>query len=351
MAIPGALVLLALCNTLHASSAQDPRFTSYTMPSPASGPCDITLGPDGAPWVQEIFNNALAHIDMISGIVTEYPIPFTVPALNTTLPKLIPDEAALLLSCALVTGADGRLYASNGLHNQLVALDVGTGVFSVYTPPDVLGNAQPLNDVTAAPDAIFFTQTTGNVITRFDLADHEFRNYEVPTKASVPVGVFYASDGGVWFCEFAAGKIGRLNPSTGVIREIDLPVSLNGPLVMRAQIGNELFFASTVGGSIGSVNVESFAVKAYPIEGKGSAPVEVCPSEEGDVWFTHLLADQLGKLTPGTGTFEEVNLPGAVVSKPVGVPLYVGNGIFCKPGNNVWASETMSNRVVRYSLS
>ncbi|KAB8556624.1 hypothetical protein FH972_025660 [Carpinus fangiana] len=354
MAIIAVLMLALLSLIAHATPVTTKmdgpsRFTYYDMPTAFSGPCDNTMGPDGAEWIEEIIANKLARIDPDTGEVIEFDIPWTTPLLNSTIPGT--PKVKVALSCALISGYDGNLYASNGLRNQLVKMDLATKQVSVFTPSGLLqplGNLQPLNDVTAAPDGIYFTQSTGNFITHFDYKTHQFTNIAIPTPLSAPVGIYYppeADPNGIWFCEFGMNQIGRLDLSSRRIKEYHLPPSLAGPTVMRATTDQKfLYFASTLGSAIGRIDVHSGEVKTFPVAPL-STPVEVCASDAGDVWFTHILKNSLGKLTPSTGKVEEIILPGTVTGNlPVGLPQYVGTGIFCKPGNAVWFTELSLNR-------
>jgi len=163
-------------------------FSFWDLPTALSGPCDVSTGPDNMLYVQEFFSDKIARFNPQTGEFTEYDIPFTVPLLDNFSLPLPGDTKFELLACAIRTGYDGYMYFSNGAHNQLVRHDVYTGETDVFTPPggllQVLGNIEPFNDVTSAPDGIYFTQTTGNVLTRFDYTTHEFENFEVPTLVS-----------------------------------------------------------------------------------------------------------------------------------------------------------------------
>lgn len=167
-------------------------FTSFTLPTFGSGPCDVSTGPDNNLWIQEFFSDKIARFNPHTHEFTEYDIPFTVPALsNFTLP-LPGDTKFELLACAIRTGYDGHMYFSNGAHNQLVRHNVTSGETMVFTPPEgilmqVSGNLEPFNDVTTAPDGVYFTQTTGNVITKFNYYTHEFENIAVPTPVSTVI--------------------------------------------------------------------------------------------------------------------------------------------------------------------
>lgn len=117
----GALPILSVSAAPFQERADDPRFTFFDLPTPLVGPCDLEHGPDGALWGQGILDNIFFRIDPETGDITEFPIPFTTPLDPTpiSLPgvlKSITDRTAL--SCAIRTGADGNLYAGNGLRNQ-----------------------------------------------------------------------------------------------------------------------------------------------------------------------------------------------------------------------------------------
>lgn len=196
----------ATAQTVTTVQGDPTRFHYINMKTAFSGPCDVSEGPDGLIYVQELLANKIVRYNQHTGVLTEYPIPFTTPLLpNATLP--LPDNAkAVLLTCAIRNGFDGLMYFSNGNRNQLVQHNTTDGTTRVFTPPSLLqpvGNLQPLNDVTTAPDGVYFSMTTANQIAKFDYHTHKFTFFDIPTLASIPIGMYYAKDGGIWFLEFA----------------------------------------------------------------------------------------------------------------------------------------------------
>ena len=279
--------------------------------------------------------------------VAQYPIPFTPPLLpNSSLP-IIPDTDRPVISCGLEAGADGLLYASNGARNRVVVINLTTEVIEVST----LGNAYPLDDLSPALQAGYYTQSTGNVITRFDYQTRAFKSFEIPTKLSLPIGVYYASDRGVWFLEFVASKLGRFDSITREIVEFDLRAELAGPTAMRAETeGRYLWFTGFLGGLIGRVDIVTRKIIAYPIPNSAGFPVEVCADSQGDTRFTHLIMNALGRFRPSTGKFLEVVEPGPLPAPISSLVTFVGDGIFCKPRDNIWFSHTTANRIGKYKL-
>jgi hypothetical protein len=108
------------------SDSTEGRFDFYQMPTPLSGICDLAEGPDGALWGVQQLVNQLVRLDPITGVVEEFPIPFspgigniTIPGLNGAAGGLIQDRLAL--SCAIRPGADGKMYVlTSGVSNTLL---------------------------------------------------------------------------------------------------------------------------------------------------------------------------------------------------------------------------------------
>ncbi|KAF7186213.1 Virginiamycin B lyase [Pseudocercospora fuligena] len=367
-----AIAMLGLAATTLAATTfvqGDPaRFTYKQMTTPFSGPCDVSEGTDGHIYVQELLANQIARYNQNTGELKEFPIPFTNPIFpNQTIP--LPSQAkAVLLTCAIRNGYDGKMYFSNGLRNQLVQFDAKTEKIQVFTPPGLLrtlGNAQPLNDLTSAPDGIYFTQTSMNTIAKFDYKSKQFKYFDIPTLLSLPLGIYHAKDGGIWFLEFGMNKVGRLDRGTGKIAEWSVPLP-NGasPVVMRAetQASNGdwlLWFAAFTGSSLCSINQRTKQILCYP-ENVASNAQQVAQDHQNNVWISHTLQNTLGVFNPTTKNFTEIIMPGTIAATPVSAPAYGGTGIYCKPvgnpftrgtGNAIWFTQLTTNRLVRYDLN
>ncbi|THV77725.1 soluble quino protein glucose dehydrogenase [Aureobasidium pullulans] len=349
----------------HQLDIPDSAFTSWQLPTAISGPCDVSIGPDNFIYVQEFFANKIARFNQNTGEFTEYDIPFTVPGLdNFTLP--LPGHAKFeLLSCAIRTGYDGYMYFSNGAHNQIVRHDVHSGETVVFTPPplllSILGNLQPLNDLTAAPDGIYFTQTTGN----------QFTSWTVPTLLAIPLGIYYSQhDDGIWFLEFGASKVGRLDRHTHEIEEFDLPLNALQPLVVRAETVNQdgsttLWFACTTSSTISGINTRTGAISVYQEPNAPTETVEVAQDLKGNVWATHILQNTLGVLNPKTGNLSVVVEPSVILDTPgITVPFYGESGIFGyavgQPpgqgqkdilGDSIWYTHFLTNQLIKLDLT
>lgn len=330
--------------------ADESRFTVYEMPTPLAGPCDLTTGPDGAIWVSYMLDNKLARIDPDTGKIDEYEIPWTLPELNVTLPNIL---GRTVLACVVQPGADGHLYAANGVRNQLVKMNVTTKHIEVITPPNFnpLGNLQPFNDLYTGPQGMYFTQTTNNVISYYEYATGNFKTYTVPTALSAPLGIYYGSDNKVYFLELLGQKVGRLDPATGTIEEFPLPLNLFGPGVVRAETeGKYVWFTSVIGNAIGRIDMRTGELKAFPDDIPLALPAEDTVDGDGNVWYSTFNQNLLNRIDKNTGEVTHIKMPGTLIPAPLSIPYNFDVAMHYGPGNSMWFTNDLVNRVGRYQL-
>lgn len=225
---------------------------------------------------------------------------------------------------------------------------------------------------------MFFSQTTGNVINLFDYKTHEIKTWKVPTPLAGPLGMKVAADGGLWFVEFLANKIARLNATTGQIDEYPLPASLATPAVLRAETSDgNIYFTALATNSIGSFNIWTHEIKQYVVPTLLATPVEDTVDSKGNVCkllntpilatrvndvaeliihvgFSTATQNSLNYVDPQTGKFTYIQqpdaglLPGILPSLPPAVDI----AMHYEPSDNtMWFTEFVNNRIGRYQIS
>lgn len=226
------------------------EITELDIPTPFAIASDIAAGPDGAMWFVETgpLAQKLGRIDVWTRVISEFPLPGTLltgPRMSTLTTQIDP-------------GVGMSMVFTEGLANKVGVFDVVTHKFVEYTSPTPLST--PGGAITTPDGAIWFSQITGHKlgridphtraiteysvatlgnpapfpgaimlgadnaiwmvngtlqggdsISRFDLETHEVTVFETPTPASGPCHVDPGSPSVIWFGEFTAGKIGRLD--------------------------------------------------------------------------------------------------------------------------------------------
>lgn len=125
------------------------RFTYYENQDFLQGPCDIATGPDGNIWTQNFLDNTVSKIEIGSGKITNYKVPYSPDQLYPN--QSLPLSGRVAFACAIQPGSDGHLYAATGVRSQFLKINPLDGNIKVFTPPlpnvPLLGNIQPFNDL------------------------------------------------------------------------------------------------------------------------------------------------------------------------------------------------------------
>src|SRR5581483_6019698 len=162
------------------------------------------------------------------------------------------------------------------------------------------------------------------------------QEYPVP-RGSHPHDVAPAPDGGVWYTAQAAGKLGRLDPTTGAIREIALGERSAPHGVIVGPDGAPWI---TDGGQNAIVRVDPATeqVQVFPLPNdRGNANLNTATFDKrGVLWFTGQ-SGIYGRLDPKAGKVE-------VFDAPRGPGPY---GITTTPGGAVYYASLAGSHIAR----
>jgi streptogramin lyase len=160
---------------------------------------------------------------------------------------------------------------------------------------------------------IWFGEMSQNYLAMLDPHTHKFEQMKPPHGQSGIMGVEVASDDSIWFAEQYADYIGHYFPKTGHYQIYVLP-SLTVP-------------------------DPSDASKTLTLP---SAPNDLALDKQGNVWFTELNANAIGRVDPRSGSIQQYPLP---VSKSG--QMLDPYGITVDSQGNVWFTESGSNSIGR----
>ena len=128
------------------------NFTEFGVPTAASQPFGMTLGPDGALWFTEFAGNKIGRITT-AGAVTD----FNIPTANSQ-------------PFSITQGPDGALWFTEVAGNNIGRITTG-GTIKEFAVPLVNGGAPNPGGIALGSDgALWFTEITGNVIGRITTA-------------------------------------------------------------------------------------------------------------------------------------------------------------------------------------
>jgi formylglycine-generating enzyme required for sulfatase activity/streptogramin lyase len=162
-------------------------------------------------------------------------------------------------------------------------------------PPQVLvqqfpiptAGAQP-QGIAAGPDGgIWFTERSANKIGRIEAAlPHTISEYPLPTPASGPYAITAGPDGKMWFTEHPGDRIGWIDArSPGKISELLIPTSNSWTRAITAGPDRNVWFVEKAW-RVGRVVVKPApAIGDFPLPRYGTAANDIAAGPDGNLWY------------------------------------------------------------------
>jgi virginiamycin B lyase len=290
-----------------AKVALDGQMTFYSLPA-GSGPHGIDFDASGQLWVTLEFEGKIARLDNNGNIVAEYDV-----ALDcSTCPQEINTHPH-----GLGIGADGKTIWYTGKATGTVGKITPDGSIQTYALPTVGSVPIYIKD---GPDGnMWVTELVGNAIARIT-PDGEVTEFPIPTYNSRPIAIVPEPGGeAMWFTEEAGNKVGRIDMD-GKITEFSVSKSQDNVILAGLSFDNKknLWVQQYVNqndpnpaGSDHIIKIDKAILKAepsdilrvpitfYPVPTRDTVMHRIIQGPDGNIWFTELKADKVGKLITG----------------------------------------------------
>ena len=246
---------------------------TYKLPTPASGPSGLTLGPDDTVYVTEFFGNKIARLNPRRRVMEEFPIP---------------TEDAWPTGLALDNAGNLWFNETNG--NKIGRLSL-SGKIKEYPVPTVAARSTGL--AIDGQGNVWIAERDGNKIGCLR-TDEVFVEYSIPTPNSKPTGIIVDSKQSVWFSERDGNKIGTI--VDGEIRESALPRAGSGPFALWPDRDHKVWFTEIFGGRIGVLNPATGIVNEYELSQSDAWPAGLAMDSAGSLWFSSQLGNRVSAL-------------------------------------------------------
>ncbi|KWT92182.1 virginiamycin B lyase family protein [Candidatus Magnetominusculus xianensis] len=321
-------------------------FTKYSLPNAGylSMPQGIALGPDGNLWFAERDSNKIGKITT-TGTVTEY----TIPTLNSE-------------PMGITAGADGNIWFTEKKSNKIGKIITASATEKTGDTTAVIFAEYPVTNSGGAPYAIakgpdgntWFVQTNGNKIGKISSAG-AITEYTIPSSETFPWGIALGPDGNLWFTESDVAQIGKITP-TGVITEYPIPgvvhdsTSQIWPNGITAGPDGNMWFTESGASRIGKITPTG-VITEYNLPTTGLWPNGITLGPDGNLWFTESYGNKIGKITP-TGTVTEFSSTksGNIDDYQIAAGSYP-TGITLGPDGNLWFTEMAANKIGKMTTS
>ncbi|MEJ2483499.1 MAG: lyase [Gemmatimonadota bacterium] len=255
------------------AASQEPIRVSieeWTVPWSDSRPRDPFVASDGRVWFVGQTGDYVASLNPETGDFDRHDLPEGTGPHN------------------LIVAESGTVFVAGNRTAEIQVLDPGAADVRRIPMPDAA--ARDPHTLVFAPDSsIWFTVQNGNRIGHFrpgEPTGDSIRLATVPTANSRPYGIVVDPSGRPWFTEFAAGKIGTVDPSTMELHEFELPRSDARPRRLQRTSDGAIWYVDFAGGMLGRLNVGDGSVREWPVPGGSEArPYGMAVDRSDRLWF------------------------------------------------------------------
>jgi virginiamycin B lyase len=153
------------------------------------------------------------------------------------------------------------------------------------------------------------------------------REWPVATPGSRPHDPLAARDGSLWYSGQLANVLGRLDPTTGQIKEYHLN-SLTGPHGLKEDKDGNIWFTGNFAGLIGKLDPKTGDVTEYRMpDPSAKDPHTLVFDHDGIIWFTVQIGNKVGRLDPKSGEIRLVTPP-TPNARPYGIAVNSRNVVY-----------------------
>ena len=194
---------------------------------PGTHPHNQIVGDDGVVWYAGNRNGMIGRYDPVSGEIRRFPMP----------------DSTIRDPHTLAFDGKGRIFFTVQQAGQVGRLDIATGKVDLARVGD---GTRPYGIVVDGEGRPWFTQFGTNKLTSIDPESLALSDFQLPEGAK-PRRIAVDRDGRtIWYVDFARGFLGRLDPSTGEVREWLSPTGQGAyPYAMAADDFGRMWYVET----------------------------------------------------------------------------------------------------------
>lgn len=343
---------------------------------------DMIVHPNGDIYSVDMATDSLFRLDpsVPGGKRHRYPIPSSdLPIGGIMDSGALPSNTSMRMGPhSLQVDAKGGIWITLAIGNRLVRFDPADNSFRFEElPAGIYPHTLRIDD----RGRIWYTLAVSNHVGVYDPASGQHDVIRVPARSfreavilrmipfflwlsqyveldlfggegsslPVPYGIDFAPDGGVWFSQLNAHRIGHIDPDSFEVTMIDTPFT--APRRMRFDSKGTLWIPGFSSNLVSSFNTDSGEFKSYelPIEPLGSETpyaLNVDPATD-DVWICGTNSDSLIRFEPETERFTVYPLP-TRVTYTRDLDFSSDGGIWTSNSNApAWQIETGIPRVLK----
>ncbi len=263
------------------------RVTWFNARSEGSGRVgsrDITAAGDGTMWFCGQRNGTLNRLDPRDGSIR------VVPLGSGAAPH------------GVVRGPDGAAWVTEGGQNAIARVDAADHRVQLWRLPERFANANLNTAVFDARGLLWFTGQRG-VYGRFDPRSDRMQVWEAP-RGPGAYGITRTPQSGVWFVSLAGSYLAQIeDPETGRVRVVDPPTPNQGARRVWSDSRGRLWISEWNSGQVSVHDPQTGGWAAWKLPGDRPRAYAVWVDPSDKVWLTDFGANAVVRFDPGSESF------------------------------------------------
>ena len=280
--------------------------TEYDLPRRTIQPHDVILDSAGMVWYSNFGEQSIGKLDPATGKLTEYTVPIQKQGWPTGQLGLRPDK-------------DENLWFGMMFQAGVAKFDRQTGKFQIFSAPaefnkDMTQVNMPAPQRSYVDGKVWMQNNGFAIVHRVDLATGKtetfepFRNAKEGENHNI-YDVIPDSHNNVYFTDFAAEHIGRIDARTGKITLYPTPTRGSAPRRAQMDSQDRLWIGEYRGNRIAMFDTKTEQFTEWQAPSPWSAPYDVTLDKNGQAWTGSMGNDRVLRLDPKSGQFTEYLLP------------------------------------------
>ncbi|HTD19439.1 MAG TPA: hypothetical protein VK667_07900, partial [Ktedonobacteraceae bacterium] len=255
----------------------------------------------------------------------------------------------------------GQIWFGAMGQNALVVFNPHTQTFQYLTPPH--GHHGIMGVLVAPDDTIWFAEQFANYIGHYFPTTGHYQLYPLPwlslpdprhtgharSLPSAPNELALDAHGDVWFTEFNADSLGRLDPQIGHIRQYPLSarssVQTLYPYGVSIDPQGMVWFTEAGANRLGRLDPSTGALHLFAVPEPHALLMEIAVDGQGAIWVTSFTPGLLFRFTPGSGTFTTYAVP---LNGSEQGALY---GLLATRSGDIWMTILAANVIARLDVA
>ena len=267
------------------------KVSEWPVPTPRFAR-DPAIAPDGSIYITVMHGNKVARFDEKTKAFKEWDLP----------PGHRPH--------GLLVDSQGNVWTTGNGNGTIGRLDPATGKVVEYKTP----SGAAVRTRSSSPTTRARSGSPCRAATRWRASTRKPAPSRIPSSGG-PYGIALDKAGNVWFCRMGDSKMGKLDPKTGQMGEVNVGPRSQPRRVAAAPDGM-LWVALYGNGKLAKLDPAAMkVVKEYQLPAGDAGPYAVTVDGGGMVWVNEINTDTVVRFDPKSEQMRVVQLP----SKNVGI--------------------------------